>query len=83
MIEVSYQGFSAGRDADAAYSYTAGLAQTAFGTGFSSTTADLGLFDEALVIGLSTIPVPEPPAFLMVGFSLLLLILRLSRSKQS
>ncbi len=83
LIEVSYQGFSAGRDADAAYPYTAGLAQTAFGTGFSSTTADAGIFNEALVIGLSTISVPEPPAFLMVGFGLSLLILRRSRSKQS
>lgn len=80
LIEVAFHGFSLGRDADAAYPYTAGLAQTAFGTGFSSTTADAGIYNEALVIGLSTVLVPEPRAVLMVGLGLSLMVHRLSRS---
>ncbi len=80
LIEISYEGFSAGRDADAAYPYTSGLAQTAFGTGFGSTTADAGIYDEAIVFGFSTISVPEPSsAFLASGFGILLILLRRTR----
>ena len=85
LIEVAYQGFSAGRDADAAWPYTANLAQTAFGNGYNSTTADAGLYAEALVMGFSTIPslqhAPEPSASLMFGAGILLLVLRPSLKK--
>ena len=76
LIEVNYQGFSAGRDADCVYSYSASLAQTAFGNGYNSTTADAGIYAEALVMGFSimTEPVPEPSVSLMLGIGALLLI---------
>ena len=76
LIEVDYQGFSAGRDADAAYSFSASLAQTAFGNGYNSTTADAGLYAEALVVGFSimTDPVPEPSVLLVFGICVLLLV---------
>jgi hypothetical protein len=77
LVEIAYTGFTEGRDADAAYPYTTGLAQTAFGTGFGSTTADAGLYDEALVMGFSTSSIPEPSSsFLFCGIGLLLVILR-------
>ena len=78
LIEVNYQGFSAGRDADAAYSFSVNLAQTAFGNGFDSTTADAGIYAEALVMGFSimTNPIPEPSAFFMLGAGFLLLAFR-------
>jgi len=72
LVEIAYQGFSIGRDADAAYPYNASLAQTAFGTGFSSTTADAGLYSEALVMGFSvetvgSVPEPSASAMFVVG----------------
>jgi len=78
LIEIDYQGFTAGRDADAAYTFNANLAQTAFGTGYNSTTADAGLYAEALVIGFSVItePIPEPGASLLFGMGFLFLALR-------
>jgi hypothetical protein len=81
LVEVAYQGFSAGRDADAVYPFTANLAQTAFGTGYSSTTADAGLYAEALVMGFSISlvePIPEPPAFFIISVGFLLLVFRSS-----
>jgi hypothetical protein len=81
LIEVDYQGFSAGRDADAAYSFSVNLAQTAFGNGYNSTTADAGIYAEALVMGFSitSTPTPEPSAFLMLGVGFLLLAFRPAR----
>ena len=81
LIEVNYQGFSAGRDADAVYSFSASLAQTAFGNGYNSTTADAGIYAEALVMGFSimTTHAPEPASFLMLGVGFLLLAFRPSR----
>jgi len=82
LIEVAYQGFSAGRDADAVYPFTANLAQTAFGSGYNSTTADAGLYAEALVMGFSISvmePIPEPRAFFLIGVGFLLLVFRSSR----
>lgn len=72
LVEIAYQGFSIGRDADAAYPYNTSLAQTAFGNGFSSTTADAGLYPEALVMGFSvetgsSIPEPSAPAMFVAG----------------
>jgi hypothetical protein len=76
LIEVDYQGFSDGRDANCVYSYSASLAQTAFGYGYNSTTADAGIYAEALVMGFSimTDPVPEPSFFFMFGICALLLV---------
>jgi hypothetical protein len=83
LVEVAYQGFSAGRDADAVYPFAANLAQTAFGTGYNSTTADASLYAEALVMGFSISPVmepiPEPRAFFMIGVGFLLLVFRSSQ----
>jgi hypothetical protein len=80
LIEVAYQGFSAGRDADAVYPFTANLAQTAFGNGYNSTTTDAGLYAEALVMGFSItsvlVPIPEPSAFFIIGVGFLLLLFR-------
>jgi hypothetical protein len=83
LIEVAYQGFLAGRDADTVYPFTANLAQTAFGNGYNSTTADAGLYAEALVMGFSItsvlVLIPEPSAFFMIGVGFLLLVFRPSR----
>jgi hypothetical protein len=79
LIEVAFQGFSAGCNADAVYPYTANLAQTAFGNSYNSTTADAGLYAEALVMALSVQPVPEPSALLLFGAGSWLLVLRRSR----
>ena len=83
LVEVAYQGFSAGRDANAVYPFAADLAQTAFGSGYNSTTADAGLYAEALVMGFSITsvlePIPEPSAFFMIGFGFFLLVFRPAR----
>jgi hypothetical protein len=84
LIEVAYQGFSTGRNADAVYHYIVNLGQTAFGTGYNSTTADAGLYDEALVMGLSIAsrspaPIPEPSVSLLFGIGALLLVLQRGR----
>lgn len=73
LVEVDYQGFTSGRDADAAYPYDGTLAQTAFGTG-GSLTANQGMYNEAIVMGFTTVPsVPEPSAALLCGVGLMLL----------
>lgn len=61
LIEVAFQGFTTGRDADAVYPFTAGQAQTAFGTGYGSTTADIGMFNEAIVFALDVEPIAPVP----------------------
>jgi hypothetical protein len=85
LVEVAYQGFSLGRDADAAYPYDSSLAQTAFGNDFNSTTADAGLYNEAIVMGFMTAtnitPVPEPSAAVMFGIGSLLLVFRARRRR--
>lgn len=76
LIEIAFQGFTIGRNADAVYPFNASLAQTAFGTGYNSTTADAGLYSEALVMGISvttTIPVPEPGVSQLLGIGAVLL----------
>ncbi len=73
LVEVEYQGFTTGRNADAAYPYNSTLAQAAFGTGFGSTTANQGLYNEAIVMGFTTVPsVPEPSAALLYASGLIL-----------
>jgi hypothetical protein len=83
LVEVAYEGFSLGRDADAAYPYDSSLAQTAFGSDFNSTTADAGLYNEAIVMRFMTTtsitPVPEPSAAIMFGIGSLLLVFRARR----
>jgi hypothetical protein len=81
LIEIAYQGFSLGRDTDAAYPYDSSLAQTAFGSSYNSTTADEGLYNEALVTGFTTTPapVPEPAAPVIFGAGALLVVLRRAR----
>jgi hypothetical protein len=83
LVEVSYEGFSFGRDADAAWPYDSSLAQTSFGSDYNSTTADEGLYNEAIVTGFSVepaiAPVPEPSAAILFGASGLMFVLRRAR----
>jgi hypothetical protein len=89
LVEISYEGFSAGRDADAQWPYDSSLAETSFGSDYDSTTADEGLYNEAIVMGFTTAPdnspgsgvspVPEPSAAIMFGAGALLLVLRRAR----
>lgn len=85
LVEVAYQGFSVGRDADAAYPYDSSLAQTAFGSSYNSATADEGLYNEALVMSFSTAsnitPVPEPSAAIMCGIGSLLIVFHARRRR--
>lgn len=67
LIDVAFQGFTSGRNADAVYPYTSGLAQAAFGTGFSATTADVGIYNEAIVFGLDVVPEPVGTGLMAVG----------------
>ena len=59
LIEIATQGFTSGRNADAVYPDNTGLAQTAFGSTFNATTANAGLFNEAIVMQFNIQPVPE------------------------
>ena len=83
LVEISYEGFSSGRDADAAWPYDSSLAETSFGSGYNSTTADAGLYNEAIVTGFATAsnftPVPEPSTTIMFGAGALLFVLRRAR----
>jgi hypothetical protein len=83
LVEVSYEGFSSGRNADAAYPYDSSLAETSFCSDYNSTTADEGLYNEAIVTGFTTTsniePVPEPSAAIMFGAGALLFVLRRKR----
>ena len=80
LVQIAYQGFSLGRDADAAYPYDSSLAQTAFGSDYNSTTADEGLYNEAIVMGFSVSPVPEPSAPVLFGVGASVFILRRARN---
>jgi hypothetical protein len=75
LIEITYSGFASGGNVDAEYPCDAGLAQSAFGTGSGSTTADQGLFSEAIVMGLNVVQVPEPSAVAMFAGGALSLFL--------
>jgi hypothetical protein len=83
LVEISYEGFSSGRDVDAAWPYDSSLAETSFGSSYNSTTADEGLYNEAIVTGFTTEsniePVPEPSAVIMFGVGALLFVLRHAR----
>ncbi len=65
LIEISYSGFATGGDVAAEYPFNSTLAQTAFGTGPDATTANQGLYDEAIVIAFDVTPTPEPAAAAM------------------
>ena len=73
LIEIAFSSFASGGNVDAAYPYDSSLAQTAFGTGPDATTADQGLFDEAIVMAFDVTPAPEPSTIAlfacgMIGF---------------
>lgn len=67
LLEVAHDGFPAGgRNADADYP-TSLSAQTAFGNGFAATTADAGLYSEAIVVQFEVTTAPEPRTLLLMG----------------
>jgi hypothetical protein len=59
LIEISYSGFVNGVTVDTVYPYANSLAETAFGTGSGATTADVGQFNEAIIMAFSVTAVPE------------------------
>lgn len=61
LIEITYSGFASGADVAAEYPYDSTLAQTAFGSGPNSTTADQGLYNEAIVMAFNVLPVGASP----------------------
>jgi len=85
LIEIAFQGFTFGRNADAIYPFNGNNGRTGFGSGYSSTTADLGLYNEALVIGFdrSLVPIPEPSTTMMVTVGFLLLFCNTCRRMRS
>jgi hypothetical protein len=74
LVEVAHDGFPAGGtwvDAD----YPTGLdAETAFGTGFSATTADVGFYREAVVMEFNAVPEPGPLASAGIGLAVVVLL---------
>lgn len=86
LIDVSYSGFSNGRDANVEYPYDSSLGQTAFGSGPTSTTADKGLFNEAIVFAFDVLPqsVPEPTTMGFLGWGALgVFLLQRNRKRRS
>lgn len=76
LLEVAHDGFPAGGTwADADYP-TSLSAQTAFGTGFSATTADVGFYPEAMVVDFDIAPEPWSVALLGSGLAALALLRR-------
>lgn len=74
LLEVAHDGFPAGgRYADADYP-TSLSAQTAFGAGFAATTADVGLYPEAMVVGFYENPEPSPAVLLGFGLAAVALL---------
>ena len=76
LIEIAYSGFSSGGNVDAAWPYDSTLAQTAFGTGPNATTADAGIYNEAIVMSfqgnwsttiVSAVPEPATTGLLALG----------------
>jgi len=82
LIEIAFSGFASGGNVDAAYPYDSSLAQTAFGTGPDATTADQGLFDEAIVMAFNVTPVPEPSAIAPFACGTIGLLIVLKRNRR-
>jgi hypothetical protein len=76
LIEFAHDGFPAGgRFADADFP-TALASETVFGTGFGATNADLGAYDELIVLQLEVQPPVGPaPAVSHLGLAVLLVLL--------
>jgi hypothetical protein len=73
LLEVAQDGFPAGGTwVDADYR-TSLSAQTGFGTGFSATTADVGFYNEAIVVEFDV--VPEPGSIALLGFGMATIVL--------
>ncbi len=77
LVEFAHDGFpQGGEGADAQFPAVSENAQAAFGTGFDAAIADIGLYNEAIVIQLQVGAVPEPSMgllsmtlFVGVGYS--------------
>jgi hypothetical protein len=76
LIDISDSGFSSGANVDAAWPYDSTLAQTAFGSGPAATTADAGVYNEAIVMAfignwsttiITAVPEPATGALLVLG----------------
>jgi PEP-CTERM motif len=78
LVEISYEGFSLGRDADAAYPYDPSLAETSFGDAYDSDDEDEGVYPEAIVMGFTVVPEPAAPALFGLG-ALLFAVQRMRR----
>jgi hypothetical protein len=71
LIEISYSDFPLGGAlVETPGPYDSMLAQTAFGTGQSSTTADQGLYPEAIVMSFMVTPIPEPTTYALIALGL-------------
>jgi hypothetical protein len=71
LIELSYANFPlGGASVEDSFPYDANLAETAFGTGPGSTTADVGLYNEALVMSFMVTPIPEPTTMALIAMGL-------------
>jgi hypothetical protein len=88
LIEIAYADFSGGGvSVDTAFPYNnldPSLAQTAFGSGPSSTTADQGLYNEAIITSFMVTPIPEPTslALFVIGMAGIPLVRSISKRRR-
>jgi hypothetical protein len=79
LLEYSHAPFPAGVSFADAATESAADGQSAFGTGFGATTADLGMTTDVVVVRFQT--VPEPATSLALGAIVPLLAMRIRRGR--